>query len=167
MAATPRNSRRGWKISGRARIRSLDRSTRATFQLLFVSGIGERIMHRPRYLNSNNTDFGGRKWVCKRTDFDKNIGEQEKRVVNKISEMPCARNSARKRAHRYAWRWSEGSDIAMLLPLLRSSAAYSREKCSIPGKTIPRPWYGMDGKVEMHVVARVTTRKSPPSSRRI
>lgn len=45
MAATPRNSRRGWKISGRARIRSLDRSTRATFQLLFVSGIGERIMH--------------------------------------------------------------------------------------------------------------------------
>lgn len=49
----------------------------------------------------------------------------------------------------------------------------AREK-NVPGKTIAWPWYGRDGwkggkagSVEMHVVARVTTRKSPPSSRRI
>lgn len=52
---------RDWKISGRARIRSLDRSTRG-FRLLFLSMMGQRIIHYCRCIvNSNNTDFGGRK----------------------------------------------------------------------------------------------------------
>lgn len=114
------------------------------FDLSILSGRENDTPSSYRYLNSNNTNFGGRKWACKRMAFDKNMEESRRNKILLI-KFRKSRNSARKR--------TLGSSICMtlkrrirhwhiLLPLLRWSAACSREKCSIPGKTIP--WKGVE-----------------------